>query len=396
MNTSIAPMELPKRQKGFRYELRPTPEQATELNMILGSARKVWNILLSDAQADYQAYQSGHTDSKPNVSGYSFVKQSTTLKARNDLLWLGRITSIAIQQKALDLGTAFTNLFKGHNAYPRFKKRGYNDSFRIVGEDAIRINEYGVIVPKTTTGTIQVLWSRELPSAPTSYTITRTSAGRYYVSFICTYVPRRQSGMGRIGIDVGLKDLATMSDGTAIENPHWYVQAQKRLASLQRSLSRKVQNSNGYHQARLKLAECHEYIRNARSDYLHKLTSRLVGDNQAICIETLQVSNMSKNHSLAKHILDAGWAIFRSMLAYKARESSNTYLILADQWYPSTQLCSHCNLRPTVKIILSQRQWTCEHCGTHHHRDHNASKNLEALIEPTLREAGLANRVIMA
>lgn len=386
---------LPK--KGYRYRLYPTPMQASELNQILGSTRKVWNVLLGDIQAEYTEWQNGTIAIKPNVSQYSLSGSIAQLVRRVDMSYLAKISSVALQQKAMDLATAFSNLFKGHNAYPRFKKRGHSDSFRIVGDTSIHINEYGVKVPNTSTY-IEVRWSRPLSATPSSYTVTRTSSGQYYISFICAYTPNRQSGVGNIGIDLGLHDLATMSNGVTIENPHWYVQAQRRLAYLQKALSRKVLGSNNCYQARLKLAKLHQYISNARSDYMHKLSSRLICDNQAICLEDLQVSNMSRNPRLAKHILDAGWSTFKAMIIYKALESSGTTVIIADQWYPSTQLCSHCNHRPTVKLPPATRTWTCEYCGTHHHRDFNASKNLEALIAPAMLDAkaiGNTARVIL-
>jgi putative transposase len=391
MKTSNAP------KKGYKYRLYPTPEQASWLNQICGCGRKVYNTLLEDVQAEYQEYRLGLSAIKPNVSQYSLIGRIPQIVRRVDISYLARISSIVLQQKAIDLATAFTNLFKGHNAYPQWKKRGHGDSFRIVGEASIHISPYGVKIPNTSSY-IEVRWSRELPSAPSSYTVTRTSSGQYYISFICEYVPNRQSGTGHVGIDLGLKDLATLSNGQTISNPHWYVQAQRQLAHLQRALSRKVRGSNNYYQAKLKLATLHQYIRNARTDYLHKLSSQLIGDNQAICLEDLQVSNMSRNRHLAKHILDAGWSMFKAMVTYKAIESSDTTLVIADRWYPSTNLCSHCGQRPTVKLKLATRAWTCEHCGTLHHRDFNASKNLEALIEPTLHQArsiGSMDRVLL-
>lgn len=391
MSVKLAP------KKGYKYRLYPTPIQASELNQILGSARKVWNMLLGDIQTEYLEWQTGVTSLKPDVSQYCLSGRITQIIRRVDMSYLAKISSIALQQKAMDLATAFSNLFKGHNAYPRFKKRGYNDSFRIVGNASIHISQYGIRVPNTSSY-IEIRWSRQLPSTPTSYTVTRTSSGQYYISFICEYVPDRQSGTGRVGIDLGLHDIATISNGTTIKNPHWYTRAQRKLAHIQRTLSRKVIGSNNYYQTKFKLAKLHQYISNARMDYLHKLSTRLIRDNQAICLEDLQVSSMSRNSRLAKHILDAGWSLFKSMITYKALESSDTTLVIADRWYPSTSLCNHCGNRPTVKLKLATRAWICEHCGAHHHRDFNASKNLEALIEPSIQHArsiGNTSKVIL-
>ena len=381
--------------KGFKYELRPTPDQAIELNKILGCSRKVYNELLAISQNDYLLYKNGLSEVKPNVTQYSLINLSTQLKYRTDLYYLKAISSIVIQQKAIDLSTAFNNFFKHRSGYPRFKKRGYNDSFRIVGKDSIRISQNGIIVPNTQCGPIQVLWSRDLPSEPSSYTVTRTASGRYYISFVCQYVPNRPSGTNQVGIDLGVKDLAVMSNGTILPNPKWYHLAMKKLAHLQRQLARKVKNSINYHTARIRLAKWHEYISNSRKDYMHKLTSKLIGDNQAISIEDLNVKGMVRNRHLAKSIIQSGFGQFRQYLVYKVMESISSYLIIADRWYPSTQLCSYCGVKSPTRINLSMRQWQCGQCGTTHHRDANAASNLEALIPSALQYIEPGHRIVL-
>lgn len=375
---------LPKRHlKGFKYRLYPTSEQARILNQYLGAARHVYNRLLSDAIDVYKNHKENPSLPKPDVSSYSLANVVKNLKTHTDTPWLGAIPSVILQQKAMDLGTAFTNFFKGHNkaqGYPKFKKRGYNDSFRIVGDGSIRVSDDGVVIPKTK-DPIHVRWSRDLPSTPSSYTITRTSTGLYFISLVCEYIPNRPSGLGKVGIDLGIKNTAYLSTGESIPNPKPYIAAQKYLAHLQRQLSRCRLGSINFHKIRLKVAKIHEYIKNYRRDFLHKLTSRLIDENQAICIESLNVAGMTKNRRLAKHILDAGFSMFRHLLNYKALESSNTKLYVANTWYPSTQTCSQCGGYPSTKIRLGILKWTCEYCGATHHRDFNASKNLENLID---------------
>ena len=382
-NISDAPMEQKKFIKGFKYRLDPTPEQKTVLNKYLNDTRGLYNNLLADCKSLYNEWKSNPTLPKPDVSQYGFVNAAKHMRRQPNMLWLGAVPSVLLQQKAIDLATAFTNFFKKTNknqGFPRFKKKGYNDSFRVVGSDSIRVTPEGVTIPKTNTP-IKIRWSRDLPSTPSSYTITRTATGKYFISFVCEYIPDRKSGTNKVGIDVGIKDIVYLSNGQSIPNPKPFAMAQKHLAHLQRKLARCTSGSRNFHKLRIKVAKIHEYISNFRKDFLHKLSSTLISENQAICVETLNVSGMVKNRRLAKHIMDAGFSLFRSLLMYKAKESSHTRLFLANPWYPSTQLCSSCGCLSSIKIKLSIRKWTCEHCNAVHQRDFNASKNLENLID---------------
>ena len=373
--------------KGYKYRLYPTLLQAIILNQYLGCGRYVYNRLLAETSDQYQNWLQDNTFLKPDVSPCALTKASTTLRTHTDTPWLGAVPSIILQQKAIDLASAYTNFFSHKRGYPKFKKKGYNDSFRIVGQDSIRIVPEGIILPKMKEP-IEIRWSRALPSVPTSYTVTRNSAGEYYILFICEYTPNRPSGTGKTGVDLGIKNLAHLSTGEVIPNPRPYERAQKHLAHLQRKLSKRIKDSKNYHKLRVKIAKLHQYIHNFRLDYFHKLTSRLVRENKAIAIEDLCVSNMVRNHKLSKSLLDSAFGLFRTILTYKVLESSGTFLFIADRWYPSTQLCNHCGQLPTSKIKLGVYEWTCEHCGTIHNRDWNASKNLEALIDLTGVEDG--------
>ena len=380
-----APMEhkTKKPVKGFKYRLDPTPEQAQTLNKYLNDTRGLYNNLLGEHIDSYTAWKLDNTLPKPDASQYAMTAAATAMRRRINMLWLGAVPATILQQKAIDLASAFTNFFKKTNknqGFPRFKKKGYGDSFRVTGTDSIRVSPDGVTIPLTKSP-IKIRWSRDLPSAPSSYTITRTATGKYFISFVCEYIPDRRSGIGKIGIDVGLKDIVYLSNGKSIPNPKPFIKAQKHLAHLQRKLARCTLHSRNFHKLRIKVAKIYEYISNFRKDFLHKLSSILISENQAICVETLNVSGMIRNRHLAKHIMDAGFSFFRDLLMYKSKESSHTRLYLADPWYPSTQLCSSCGGLPSTKISLSIRKWTCEHCGAVHQRDFNASKNLENLMD---------------
>lgn len=378
--------------KSYKYRLYPTLLQAITLNQYLGCGRYVYNRLLAENTDQYQLWLQDNTFLKPDTSLAGLVRASTSLRNHTDTPWLKDVPSIILQQKAIDLASAYSNFFSHKRGYPNFKKKGYNDSFRIVGQDSIRIVPEGIILPKMKEP-IEIRWSRDLPSTPTSYTVTRNSAGEYYISFVCEYVPNRPSGTKQVGLDMGIKNLAYMSNGEVIPNPRPYVRAERHLAHLQRRLSKRIKDSKNYHKLRVRIAKLHQYISNFRLDYFHKFTSRLVRENQAIAIEDLNVVGMAKNRKLSKSLFDSAFGLFRRLITYKVIESSDTYLFIADRWYPSTQLCSHCHERPSEKIKLGVYEWTCEHCGTIHNRDWNASKNLEALIDLTGVEEG--ERIIL-
>lgn len=379
MSAKTAPKKERKpRQTAYKYRLSPTPEQAQALNQLLGNGRSFYNQLLAYLQKQYQAHiHSPSVAPKPNTTGYGPLYYIQAILSNPETPWLKGLSAVIAQQKALDLGNAYSNFFKKLSGHPRFKKKGYGDSVRVTGAGSIRYSQDGLLPPGFKEP-IKIIWSRELPGRVTSYTLKRTSANEYYVAFVCEYVPTRQHGSGIIGIDLGIKTYAAISDGTAINNPKHYTDLQASLARLQRRLAKKKKGSNNYHSTRLMVARLHARIANMRKDFLHKLSSKLISENQAICIEDLNVAGMAKNHCLAKHVMTAGWAMFRQMLEYKTLEAGSL-LLIADPFYPSTQLCSECGERPAVKLTLGIREWECQHCHTIHGRDLNAAKNLEKL-----------------
>lgn len=377
--------------KGFKYRIYPNEEQKLYLSKTFGCCRFIYNTLLSEATLEYSAYKVNYSDRKPDCSGFAFCKKIKELKDKDEFFWLREVSNRALQQKAIDLGKAFSNFFrKGSKkaSYPKFKKRNENNSFRLTEESFSIIS--GKLFLAKCKKSINLNLSRRMPSPPSQVTISRNASGQYFASFLCEYTPESvTTGIGVLGIDVGIKDLVVTSKGDLIENPKHYLHAAHRLARLQRRLSRKQKGSKNRTKARLKVARLHQHIVNQRCDHLHKLSTRLISENQAIVIENLNVQGMSQNRKLAKHVMTAGWSMFRKMLEYKAQASQHVKIIIASRWYPSTQLCSACYKRPTKKLNLSERGWICEYCGSIHQRDVNAAKNLKLLGEWTLAKPGV-------
>lgn len=375
--------------KGFKYRIYPTDSQKEQLAKIFGSCRYVYNRLLAESKAAYLVHKENPSKTlKPSISGIGFCYYITDWKKQEETTWLADNPAQVIQQPAHHLAEAYQRAFKSKKGFPRFKNR--DDKQSAVFTTQSYTLRSGVLQLAKFEEPMRVSWSRDLPTdKPGPCTISKTPSGRYYASFMCEYVPEKTHGEGVIGIDAGITDLATISNGITIANLRHYVKAQVKLAAVQRSLSRKKKGSKNRNKARLKVALCHEHIANQRNDYLHKLTTSLVRENQAIAIERLMIGNMVKNHKLAKHILDASWGKMREYLTYKAIASQHCVIILADPYYPSTQLCSTCGWKPSNRIKLGVTSWKCEHCGDIHSRDLNAAVNLELLGRSLLKQETL-------
>ncbi len=377
--------------KGFKYRIYPNEEQQLFLNKTFGCCRFVYNRLLAGSQLAYDQWKQNNDLPKPKMSSFDLINCLPGMKQQLECVWLNEVSSCALQQKVQDLGKAFSNFFKRHTkgvGYPKFKKRGYHDNFRLTPH-YFKVNNASFTIAKCA-APIKIVFDRDLPSPPSQVTISRNASGQYFASFLCEYTPDKiATGTGVLGIDVGIKDLVVTSKGDIVENPKHYLHAAHRLARLQRRLSKTQKGSKNRTKARLKVARLHQHIANQRYDHLHKLSTRLISENQAIVIEDLNVKGMSQNRKLAKHVMTAGWSLFRKMLEYKAQASQHVKIIIASRWYPSTQLCSVCYKRPTKKLKLSDRGWTCEHCGSVHQRDVNAAQNLKLLGEWTLAKSGV-------
>ena len=388
--------------KGFKFPIYPTPEQIQLLDKTFGCCRKVYNILLAQTSKEYDIHAEHKKldipSSPPNVSGYGLVNRLPLLKQDPELHYLKEVSSVALQQSMLHLGAAYKRFFdriKQHKAapklkvskkkprkdgrpdgYPRFKSKHDNHQSFTLMANAFSLDENNHLIIAKCDTPIKVVYSRELPSMPTNCTITRSASGKYHVSFTCQYTPKKTSGSGTVGIDLGLTTLATLSTGEKIGNPRHFKRLAKRLKRLQQSLARKKKGSSNYAKAKLQVAELHQHIANCRSDHLHKLSRRLVNENQVIGMEHLVIPNMVKNRKLAKHISDAAWGSLGQKLKYKCEESQYTILVKVDTYFPSSHLCHNTGLKLDRKLTLSERRWSCPHCGELHDRDLTAAINV--------------------
>jgi putative transposase len=375
-------------KKGFKYRIYPNQQQKEILIKIFGASRFVYNYFLDKNKKEYEDWKTGVCKTRPVVNAFQLMVELPLLKQREEFKWLNDCPAQILQSKISDLNNAFQRFFK-NGGYPRFKSKHFRQSVEFNNQN-YKIKDSKLQLLKTP-DLIKINWHRELSKGKiTRCVISMEPTGEFYASFTCEYTPVKTNGSGIVGLDAGITDLATTSTGETFENPRHYVNAQKKLTKLQRKLSKKKKGSKNRNKARLKVAKHHFHIANQRKDYMHKLTTRLVRENQAVAIESLQVKNMVKNHKLAKHITDAGWGMMREQLVYKTIASNHCKLILADPYYPSTQLCSDCGVKPAERVKLGVTKWTCCNCGSVHERDHNAAKNLEQLA---LRELLMAKQM---
>ena len=269
------------------------------------------------------------------------------------------------------------NFFEGRAEYPQFKKRNRRQSFRLT-KAAFRLKDDELYIAKCKEP-LNVKWSRALPSAPTSITISKDCAGRYFVSLLCEFEPElKPVSAKQKGFDLGLTHLLIDSDGNKYDNPRHFLKYQIKLAYLQRKYAKKKKGSQNREKMRLKIARLHAKIADCRTDNLHKLSTQLVNENQVLCVESLAVKNMIKNQKLAKHIADASWGELTRQLAYKGDWAGRS-VVEIDQWLPSSKACSTvgCDFKHDA-LALSVRHWQCPICGILHDRDTNAAINIKA------------------
>jgi putative transposase len=376
MTVSSTPLK-----KGYQYRIYPTVEQRKQLAGLFGVNRFLWNFLIDRTEKAYQLYQEqlklnpANPPDYPKTDGYSFCTMLPALK--QEYPWMKDHSSVSLQQTALHLGNAYKNFFQGRKlsrkpGKPRFKSKRGRQSVSLM-TSAFTLKDRCFTVAKMKEP-LSVVWSRDLPSALSSCTLSMTPSGEYYVSFICEYTPPRTSGTKITGIDLGLTHLATLSDGSKIDNPRHYQKAQRRLKRLQQSLARKKKGSKNRTKARIRVAQCHRHISAQRIDHLHKLSRTLVNENQVIGLESLKVSNMTRNRKLAKHIHSAAWATLTRFIAYKAKESQHCRVILMHPFFPSSHICAVTGKKLDRKLELRERTWDCLHCGQTHDRDVNAAQ----------------------
>ncbi|OPG07902.1 RNA-guided endonuclease TnpB family protein [Microbispora sp. GKU 823] len=358
----------------YKVRIYPTHEQAAVLNRTFGCVRLVWNTVLAWRHARYRT--EGVTTSYAQSDRYL-----TELKRDGGHDFLYEISSVPLQQALRHQYTAFANFFAGRARYPRFKSRHGRQSATYT-RSAFRWRDGRLWLAKMDEP-LELVWSwAKIDLAtldPTTVTISRDPDGRWYACLAVETeaepepVPAAGSA---VGVDLGVKDFAVTSVGQRIANPRHLERRAHNLARYQRRMARKQRGSNNRAKAKAKVARAHTKVRDARADFLHKTTSRLVRDHDLIVIEDLNVKGMVRNRHLARVISDCGWGEFRRQLEYKTRRYGR-HLIVVDRWYPSSKTCSACG-HLLAELSLSTRHWTCPDCGTRHDRDVNAAKNILA------------------
>jgi len=373
-------------QKAFKYRFFPTDEQAAELARTFGCARYVYNLALEYRSKSWQ-------QEKKSIDYHDTASKLTEWKKEPEKAFLSEVSSVVLQQSLRNLDTAFTNFFERRAQYPKFKSRRHRQSARYA-TNAFTFRDGRIILAKQSEP-LDIAWSRPLPDNAKilNLTVSRDTSGRYFVSILVeTDIKPLGKTKAEVGIDVGIKTLATTSDGEKIENPHPLLRCEKRLKRLQRRLSRKVEGGANRKKIRFKVANLHARISDARRDALQKFTTKIARENQAIFVEGLNVVGMVKNHNLAKHIVDAAFGeIFRE-LEYKAEWYGRTYFRL-DKFFPSSKLCSSCG-HLLDELPLSVREWDCPACGVHHDRDINAAINIRRAGQYLLKTTGSGARKV--
>ena len=360
--------------RAIKYELRPNATQRSLINRTCGCCRFVYNNALAFTREN-------------KVSNYVLIKRLPQLKEENE--WLKEVPSQALQQSIIDLGKAFRNKWNGHNGWPVFHRKGNNESFRIPVPCVIDYSRYRISIPKL--GSVKFYRDKPIEqSSIHSYTVSRTTTDRYYISILYEAPDRVPLDNGHaVGIDVGVKSFAVCSDGVVFENQKHYQSEIRHLRVLQRTMARRYDKSKdiydkdghkigerepqsrNWYKAKEAVAKCHERIRNQRRDYLNKVSSQLASQYSIVCVESLNVKGMVRNRHLARAISDCGWTLFKEMLKYKCDA-----VIEIDRWFASSQTCGNCGYKNAEVKNLNVRVWTCPECGTHHDRDVNAAENI--------------------
>jgi putative transposase len=365
--------------KAYRFRLYPTKAQAEQLNQHIGSCRFVYNWALDQKIKTYE--QTGKS-----LSRFDINKLIPVLKHSNE--WLGEVNSQSLQGMTKQVESAFTRFFREKKGFPHFKsKKNPMQSFPVPQHYTVNFETDIVKLPKI--GEVKAVLHRNFEGELKTATISRSCTGEYFISILVennAKLPAKQlfTEDTTVGIDVGIKDFAVLSTGEKVENPKYLKSSLQRLKVLQKRVSRKQKGSKNRVKAKQRLAVLHEKITNQRNDFQNKLSSRLISENQAIALETLNVKGMQKNHHLAQAIGDSAWSSFVTKLEYKAEWYGKTILRIG-RFEPSSKLCNVCGFHNS-ELTLKDRVWTCPDCKTKHDRDINAAINIKkfALIDQNL------------
>src|SRR5713226_245042 len=357
-----------KQKRAYKYRCYPTNEQRRMLAHTFGCCRFVYNWALRKKTDAY--YQDGQRLYYKDLSALL-----TQLKQQEETVWLCDVSSVPLQQALRHLEKAFITFFEGRGNYPTYKKKRQQQAATYV-DTAFRWDGSTLTLAKMA-DPLEIVWSRPLPKGCrlTTVTVTKDGADRYFVSLLLEEeIKLLDPVQESIGADLGLKDFVILSTGETVGNPKFFYKDEKKLAKAQRRHAKKQQGSKNRAKARKKVARIHARIAERRRDFLHKLSTRLIRENQTICVETLAVKNMVKNHAVAKAISEVGWSEFVSQLEYKAQWYGRT-LVKIDKWYPSSKRCFDCG-HLLDSLSLETRHWVCPECGVAHDRDVNAARNI--------------------
>lgn len=350
--------------KAYKYRIMPNKEQSELINKHIGSVRFLYNLALETKQISYASKQ-------VSLSRYDLQKQLVDLKKECE--WLKEVNSQSLQVALMNLDAAYLRFFKGQNEFPKFKKKSSGGSFNIPQNVILEGDK--LVIPKFKEG-IDIVLHRAIKGTIRQATISRTPTGKYFVSILCetgeAIKPKAKVKKNTtVGIDLGIKTYIVLSDGQEFDNPKFLREAQSKLKYVQRKYSKHKGK-----RTKQRLAILHEKVANQRKDFLHKTSTELIKNHDSLSIETLQVSNMLKNHKLSQSISDAGWGIFASMLEYKAEWYGKNILKIGT-FEPSSKTCSRCGAI-NKELTLQDREWTCKGCGTLLNRDVNAACNIKS------------------